>query len=47
MTIAWCCKCKKKKEMKDVKITKTSKGTPMAKGLCTTCGCKMCRIGGL
>lgn len=40
----WCCKCKKEKEMtKEVK-TKTKLGRPMIKGICSSCGCKMCRI---
>lgn len=43
--IAWCCKCKSKQEMKDVTIGKTAKNVPMVKGLCSVCGCKMCKIG--
>ena len=45
--IAWCCKCKKKTEMKDIKISKSKKGVEMRKGLCSICDCKMCRFGGL
>ncbi|MBT4376679.1 hypothetical protein HOD29_04865 [archaeon] len=33
-----------KKEMKDIAISKTSRGGFMAKGKCTDCGCGMCRI---
>jgi hypothetical protein len=46
MTIGYCVKCRKKKEMKDVKISKTKKGVPMSKGVCPICGTNMCRIGG-
>lgn len=46
-TIGYCVKCKKKREMKSVKLTKTSRGVPMAKGICSSCGCKMCKIGGI
>ena len=47
MTVARCMKCRTNKEMKNVIMTKTSRGVPMAKGICTTCGTKMCRIGGM
>lgn len=43
----YCVKCKAKREMKDSVLTKTKKGTPMTKGTCSECGCKMCRMGGL
>jgi len=46
MTTGYCVKCKKKREMKNVSMTKTKKGVPMAKGICSVCGCKMCRMGG-
>jgi len=39
-----CMKCKEQKEMKDPKMTKTSRGGFMAKGKCSVCGCGMCRI---
>jgi hypothetical protein len=41
---AYCVKCKEKREMKDGKESKTSKGTRMMKGKCPTCGTTMCRI---
>lgn len=44
--IGYCMKCKKKMEMKSEVKSKTKKGTPMTKGICEKCGCKMCRIGG-
>ena len=37
-------KCKEQRDMDDVKITKTQRGTYMAKGKCQICECKMCRI---
>ena len=39
-----CMKCKKQREMKDAKMTKTARGGFMAKGKCKVCGCGMCRI---
>ena len=42
---AWCCRCKKKVEMQDIEITKTSKGVEMRKGKCPECGITVCRIG--
>ncbi len=39
-----CMKCKEQKVMKDVEMTKTSRGGFMAKGKCSVCGCGMCRI---
>jgi len=42
----YCVRCKKKQEMKNTTQTKTKKGTPMTKGVCPVCSCKMCRIGG-
>ncbi len=39
-----CMRCKEQKAMKDVKMTKTSRGGFMAKGKCSVCGCGMCRI---
>lgn len=47
MTKGYCMKCKVSREMTSVKLTKTKKGTPMAKGTCSKCGTKMCRIGGI
>ena len=40
----YCMKCKTKREMKDVKSSKTKRGTTMNKGICTKCGTKMCAI---
>ena len=37
-------KCKTKRKMKDVEMTKTSRGGFMGKGICTECGTKMCSI---
>ncbi len=34
----------KNKEMKDVVIAQTVRGGFMAKGICTTCGTKMCAM---
>jgi len=39
-----CMRCKEQKEMKDVQMTKTSRGGFMAKGKCTVCDCGMCKI---
>ena len=39
-----CMKCKAAREMKDVKLDKTKRGTFMAKGTCTKCGTKMAKI---
>ncbi len=46
MVEAYCMKCKKKVEMENIKISKTSRGTKMAKGQCGKCGTTVCRIGG-
>ena len=40
----YCMKCKTKREMKDVKSSKTKRGTTMNKGKCTKCDCNMCCI---
>jgi len=42
---AWCCKCKAKREFKQgsEEIVKTKRSS-MLKGLCDTCGTKMCKI---
>jgi len=39
-----CMKCKDTRDMKDVKMTMTSRGGYMAKGKCVECGCGMCKI---
>jgi len=46
MVEGYCVKCKKKTEMKDITESKTKRGVPMKKGICSICGTKMCRIGG-
>ena len=39
-----CMKCKASREMKDLKIEKTTRGTFMARGICTVCGTRMAKI---
>ena len=39
-----CMGCKTKKDLKDARIEKTSRGGFMAKGLCTDCGTKVSAI---
>ncbi len=39
-----CMRCKGKRDMKDVIISKTSRGGFMAKGICTDCGTKVSAI---
>ncbi|MBU2497219.1 MAG: hypothetical protein KJ767_04125 [Nanoarchaeota archaeon] len=39
-----CMGCRKNREMRDVNLSKTKRGTFMAKGTCTKCGTKMARI---
>ena len=39
--LAWCVKCKKKKEMKLEKKLKSKGGRNMVQGVCPTCGTKM------
>ena len=46
MTIAYCVKCKAKREMKDPKKVKMKNGKPAMKGKCPKCGTGMYRIGG-
>lgn len=46
MTQGRCMRCKKQVEMKDVQMSKTSKGTNIAKGVCPFCGTRVCRMGG-
>jgi hypothetical protein len=40
----YCVKCKKKREMKNVKVVVSKSGMDMAKGECVKCDCKMCKI---
>jgi hypothetical protein len=39
-----CMKCKQNREMKNLKLEKTKRGTYMAKGNCVKCGTKMAKI---
>jgi len=39
-----CMKCKDSREMKNVKMEKTKRGTYMARGNCVKCGTKMAKI---
>ena len=39
-----CMRCKTNREMKNIKIGKTKRGTFMAKGQCTKCDCNMAKI---
>lgn len=39
-----CMKCKEQKTMADIKMTKTKRGTFMAKGKCGVCGTVVCKI---
>lgn len=41
MTIAWCVKCKTKREMKNPKLTTAKNGRLMYRGTCSKCGTKM------
>jgi hypothetical protein len=39
-----CMKCKEKREMKETEEVEMKNGRMMLKGVCATCGCKMCKI---
>jgi len=39
-----CMRCKENRDMKDVKLSQTKRGTYMAKGKCTVCGTNMAKI---
>jgi len=39
-----CMKCQEQKVMADVMMTKTKRGTFMAKGKCGSCGTTICKI---
>jgi DNA topoisomerase-1 len=45
MTEAYCCKCKTKRKVSNEVKTKTKKGVPMTRGVCSVCGTKVCMIG--
>ena len=39
-----CMRCKEKRDMKNVQLNPTQRGTYMARGICTSCGTKMSAI---
>jgi DNA polymerase II large subunit len=41
MAVAYCVKCKSKKEMQGVQEVTSKNGRPMLKGTCPTCGGKL------
>jgi len=43
--IAYCFKCKEKREMKELQPVYTTKGTAGVNGTCELCGCKMFKMG--
>ena len=45
--VAYCVKCKEKKEMVDPQEGVTKKGSVITKGPCPDCGTKMSLIGGV
>lgn len=47
MTVAYCVKCKSKKEMKDEKEQVLKNGRLAVKGKCPDCGTSMFRIKGM
>lgn len=42
--IAYCVKCRAKKEMTGATRTTTKKGQPMMKGKCSKCGTRVCKF---
>lgn len=40
----YCVKCRKKQDIKGGKVGETSRGRPMAKGICPECGTKVTRF---
>ncbi len=40
----YCVKCREKRQIKGGKVVKTSKGRPMAQGICPKCGTKVSRF---
>lgn len=40
----YCVKCRAKKQVQNAELVKTSKGRPMAKGKCPTCGTVVTRF---
>lgn len=45
-TIAYCMKCKTKREMKSPKAVTMKNGRPAMQGVCPVCGTKVFKIGG-
>jgi DNA topoisomerase-1 len=45
MTVAYCVKCKEKREMNSLEAVYTANGTPGTRGVCTVCGTKMFKMG--
>ena len=43
--IAYCMKCRTKREMKDARAINMKNGKPATQGICPKCGTKMFRIG--
>ena len=43
--IAYCVKCKDKREMNQPEAVYTASGTPGTRGTCTVCGTKMFKMG--
>ncbi|MDH4138938.1 MAG: type I DNA topoisomerase, partial [Anaerolineae bacterium] len=43
--VAYCVKCKEKREMQDSRPVFTANGSPATQGICPVCGTKMFRIG--
>jgi len=46
LVVAYCVKCKAKREMKDAKNIVMKNGKKATQGVCPVCGTKMFRIGG-
>jgi len=44
MTIAYCLRCKEKREMKDEKEVTTKNNRRMLKGICAVCGTTVCKF---
>ena len=44
MVTGYCVRCKKKREMTNVKVSVLKSGMEAAKGECVQCRCKMCKI---
>ncbi len=42
--VGYCVKCRKQQQIKQGTVQKTSKGRPMAKGPCPTCGTTVTRF---